>query len=303
MPMDTLHLGPPPKINNVQGAIWLRLERGGGVDRRGQCGEVEGAGEGSNEHKHMEKQIFPVPAAVSEGKCRHALHPRLSVLHSAPPPGPPCSATECGQQWHCGAFPQGRDEHWGARARPHAYKYTNTSCSSSHRATQRNKELFPFYTEHCGCPRITKCILRHSRSNCRLFVVHVQQSCDTLRRLSNRLWTILSSVTTNCIHFKPTSAALCTSHGGIFCLTVIQHEKLNWSNQKQQQGSAKGNRHFAFSLMCFTVDLRGCQFVQPVGFIHVHSQRSRVEGQGQLSSCRAPSQEEGQATPNVLFTH
>lgn len=27
-----LHLGPSPKVNNVQGAIWLRLEKGG---RRG----------------------------------------------------------------------------------------------------------------------------------------------------------------------------------------------------------------------------------------------------------------------------
>lgn len=61
-------------------------------------GGAVGGGKGCNEHKHMEKQIFPLPAAVSEGKCQHALRPRLTVLHSAPPPGPPCSATEYGQQ-------------------------------------------------------------------------------------------------------------------------------------------------------------------------------------------------------------
>lgn len=89
-----LHLGPSPKVNNVQGAIWLRLGRGG----RKRTGGAVGEGKGCNEHKHMEKQIFPLPAAVSEGKCQHALRPRLTVLHSAPPPGPPCSATEYGQQ-------------------------------------------------------------------------------------------------------------------------------------------------------------------------------------------------------------
>ncbi|KAK5862738.1 hypothetical protein PBY51_018106 [Eleginops maclovinus] len=89
----TLHLGPSPKVNNVQGAIWLRLGRGKGVQN-----EAVGGGKGCNEHKHMEKQIFPLPAAVSEGKCQHALRPRLTVLRSAPPPGPPCSATEYRQQ-------------------------------------------------------------------------------------------------------------------------------------------------------------------------------------------------------------
>lgn len=102
MPMDTLHLGPSPKVNNVQGAIWLRLEAEGGVGERwaeeGSVGGVEGGGKGCDEHKHMEKQIFPLPAAVSAGKCQHELHPRLTVLHSAPPPGSPCSATEYGQQ-------------------------------------------------------------------------------------------------------------------------------------------------------------------------------------------------------------
>lgn len=87
----TLHLGLSPKVNNVQGAIWLRLAREG-QKRAG------GGGKGCNEHKHMEKQIFPLPAAVSEGKCQHALRPRLTVPHAAPPPGPPCSATEYGQQ-------------------------------------------------------------------------------------------------------------------------------------------------------------------------------------------------------------
>lgn len=89
-----LHLGPSPKVNNVQGAICLRLGKGG---QRSMGGAV-GGGKGCNEHKHMEKQIFPFPAAVREGKCQHALRPRLTVLHSAPPPGPPCSATEYGQQ-------------------------------------------------------------------------------------------------------------------------------------------------------------------------------------------------------------
>lgn len=92
----TLHLGLSPKVNNVQEAIWLRLARGGG--QKGAVGGAVGGGKGCNEHKHMEKQIFPLPAAVSEGKCQHALRPRLTVLHSAPPPGPPCSATEYGQQ-------------------------------------------------------------------------------------------------------------------------------------------------------------------------------------------------------------
>ncbi len=93
----TLHLGPSPKVNNVQGAIWLRLGRGE-QKRASWGGGAVGGGKGCNEHKHMEKQIFPLPAAVSEGKCQHALRPRLTVLHSAPPPGPPCSATEYGQQ-------------------------------------------------------------------------------------------------------------------------------------------------------------------------------------------------------------
>ena len=67
----TLHLGPSPKVNNIQGAIWLRLE-GGGVGVWG----AEGGGEGCNEHKHMEKQIFPLPAAVMKAnvsmRCVHA---------------------------------------------------------------------------------------------------------------------------------------------------------------------------------------------------------------------------------------
>lgn len=68
-----------------------------------------GGGWGGNSAliKHMEKQTFPLPAAVSEGKCQHAPRPRLTVPYSAPPPGSPCSATEYGQQWHCGACPPG----------------------------------------------------------------------------------------------------------------------------------------------------------------------------------------------------
>lgn len=62
------------------------------------AGGAVGGGKSCNEYKHMEKQIFSLPAAIGEGKCQHALRPRLTVLHSAPPPGPPCSATEYGQQ-------------------------------------------------------------------------------------------------------------------------------------------------------------------------------------------------------------
>lgn len=118
---------------------------GGAMGRRGQCGGVERGGKGCDEHKHMEKQIFPLPAAVSAGKCQHELHPRLTVLHSAPPPGSPCSATEYGQQWHCGAFPQGRGKHRGARAHPHACIYTNTSCtpcSFSHNGNTKKHAYF-----------------------------------------------------------------------------------------------------------------------------------------------------------------
>lgn len=59
----TLHLGPPPKVNNVQGAICLGLKEGRGL-RRAVWGGAESVGEGCNEHKHMEKQIFSLPAAV-----------------------------------------------------------------------------------------------------------------------------------------------------------------------------------------------------------------------------------------------
>lgn len=54
-------------------------------------------------------------------------------------------------------------------------------------------------------------------------------------------------------------------------------------------------------LMRFTVGLRDCQTQRPVGVVSVHLQRSSAEGQGQLTSCRAASQEERQATPNVLL--
>lgn len=47
----------------------------------GQLRGVVGGGKGCNEHKHMEKQIFPLPAAINDGKCQHALRPRLTVLH------------------------------------------------------------------------------------------------------------------------------------------------------------------------------------------------------------------------------
>lgn len=82
----SLHLGLLPKVNNVQGAIWLCRGREG---RRGEWWKAAvGGGKGCNEHKHMEKQIFALPAAVGQGKCQHAPRPRLTVLHSAPPPGP-----------------------------------------------------------------------------------------------------------------------------------------------------------------------------------------------------------------------
>lgn len=43
-----LHLGPSPKVNNVQGAIWLRLGKGGGGLKR--VGGAVGGGKGCNEH-------------------------------------------------------------------------------------------------------------------------------------------------------------------------------------------------------------------------------------------------------------
>lgn len=142
----SLHLGPWPKVNNVQGAIWLRLGKGRGVQK--STGGVVGEGKSCNEYKHMEKQIFSLPAAIGEGKCQHAPRPRLTVLHSAPPPGPPCSATEYGQQWHCGASPQGRGKHHSAPDHPHACMYTNTSCtpcSFSHkRHTHTQKKYCAF---------------------------------------------------------------------------------------------------------------------------------------------------------------
>lgn len=46
----TLHLGPSPKVNNVQGAIWLRLEMG----RWGKRGAEEG-GRGSGWRKGLQR--------------------------------------------------------------------------------------------------------------------------------------------------------------------------------------------------------------------------------------------------------
>lgn len=66
--------------------------RGGGVQRAEAYGKAD----------------FSSPCSSREGKCQHALRPCLTVPRSAPPPGPPCSTTEYGQQWHCGACPQGR---------------------------------------------------------------------------------------------------------------------------------------------------------------------------------------------------
>lgn len=59
----TLHLGPSPKVNNVQGAIWQRLGKGGQKRVEGAVG----GGKGCNEHKHMEKQIFFSPCS-SQGR-------------------------------------------------------------------------------------------------------------------------------------------------------------------------------------------------------------------------------------------
>lgn len=61
----------------------------GPADQGKQCSEshlpawqrrryIEGTGgEDSALNKHMEKQIFPLPAAVSEGKCQHATQATL----------------------------------------------------------------------------------------------------------------------------------------------------------------------------------------------------------------------------------
>lgn len=123
------------------------VETGEKGAEEGSWGGVVGGGEGiRNEHKHMEKQIFPLPAAVDEGKCQHAPCPRLTVLHSAPPPGTPCSATECGQQCHCGAFPQGGETQRSASTRPHARTDSNTSCtpcSFSHKRDACNFSSLP----------------------------------------------------------------------------------------------------------------------------------------------------------------
>lgn len=102
-----------------------------GWQRRRYVKGIGGWGAGGNSalNKHMEKQIFPLPAAVSEGKCQHAPRPRLTVLHSAPPPGSPCSATEYGQEWHCGACPRGSLNDQRSTP-PHPALYKTHKCQS-----------------------------------------------------------------------------------------------------------------------------------------------------------------------------
>ncbi len=101
-----------------------------GWQRRRYVEGTWGVGGGGNAlNKHMEKQIFPLPAAVSKGKCQHAPRPRLTVLHSAPPPGSPCSATEYGQEWHCGACPRGSLNDQRSTP-PHPALYKTHKCQS-----------------------------------------------------------------------------------------------------------------------------------------------------------------------------
>lgn len=69
---------------------------GGGVGRRGWEGQwVE---ERVATSTSIWKSRFFLSLQQSGKANVSALRPRLTVLHSAPPPGPPCSATEYGQQ-------------------------------------------------------------------------------------------------------------------------------------------------------------------------------------------------------------
>lgn len=138
----SLHLGPWPKVNNVQGAIWLRLGKGRGCRRVREGRWVKGrvATSTSIWKSRFFLSLQRSGKANVSMRCVHA----WLCCNSAPPPGPPCSATEYGQQWHCGTPPQGRGKHHSAPDHPHACMYTNTSCtpcSFSHKRYVANTGL------------------------------------------------------------------------------------------------------------------------------------------------------------------
>lgn len=152
----TLHLGPSPKVNKCSGSHLVKTG-GKGVRECRRGWEGQWVEERVATSASIWKSRFFLSLQQSgEGKCQHALRPRLTVPRSAPPPGPPCSATEYWQQWHCATSPQGG--HWGrwrgwgegageycrARDHPHARVYTNTSwtpCYFSHK--RRTKKRWP----------------------------------------------------------------------------------------------------------------------------------------------------------------
>lgn len=231
----------------------------------------------------MEKQIFPLPAAVSKGKCQHALRPRLTVLHSAPPPGPPCSATEYGQQWHCGAFPQGGGKHHGAQDRPHARMYTNTSstpCSFSHkRCTKKHGTCLLLQRSVLEClqnkKKAHKLNWNLSKSIiccyvCCIVVTFCQAEASSWNNVFNKTFSTLF-YTNICCSFQSTFAP---AHNDIF------HSKaLCWYNKAKNKRISKYVFHKkAFfewlfhclaNLVCsWTEWLSNCR---PVGFMHLCS--------------------------------
>jgi len=94
-------------------------EKRGHAERRSHWIEEEGGGGGGGGREGLQraqaygKADFSSPCSGGRRRMsQHAPRPRLTVPpHSAPPPGPPCSATECGQQRHGGAFvPRGAQD-------------------------------------------------------------------------------------------------------------------------------------------------------------------------------------------------
>lgn len=152
----TLHLGPSPKVNKCSGSHLVKTGGEGVLEcKRGWEGQwVEKRVATST--SIWKSRFFLSLQQSGEGKCQHALRPRLTVPRSAPPPGPPCSATEYGQQWQCPTSPQGG--HWGqwvvvrghrrAQDHPHARVYTNTSCYFSHKK-HKNGGLVYFDKNSC----------------------------------------------------------------------------------------------------------------------------------------------------------
>lgn len=123
----TLHLGPPPKVNNVQGAICLRLGRWGAREGVGGWG-----GEGLQRSTSIWKsRFFLSPQQSARANVTACDAPTLDCAALGSTTWPSLLSHRVrGQQRRTGAFPRGRGERPGAPDCPHARTYTNTSCTA-----------------------------------------------------------------------------------------------------------------------------------------------------------------------------